>query len=279
MRFQVNRKRADRSGSATKKRPPAVVALFLAFTCLILAKAPGAPPTAGILQTGDLIWPKAPGAVVPYNSTPGDADSSDARRWKKEKDTYLEQLRRHPNPPAEERARYTQLSGMTYKEFVAMYLDDHSPEDGVPFGAGGVSVGHVGIIEVVDGVPTVIEAMVKPGVRRISYSEWLQERPGELIWLGRLKNVSAKKRAAVARAAAAHIGKPYRFWNFNLKDDAGFYCSKLAWLSIVTATGVPPDDKPDAKRILWFSPKQLMKSPQVSLVVNPGSYGSSRTGP
>jgi uncharacterized protein YycO len=237
-----------------------------------------APPPADQLQTGDLVWPKKPGAVIPYNSRPGEATGSDAASWEREKAAYLAQLRKEPDLSAEEKARYTRLQQMTYREFLAEYMAARSPGDVTPFGSGSVSVGHVGIIQIVNGTRTVVEAMVRPGVRRISYAQWLRERPGELIWVGRLKGVSAENREAVARVAASHIRQPYNFWNFNLKDTSGFYCSKLAWLSIFAGAGFAPDGNPNPKRILWYSPKQLMHSKRVELIFNPGSYGSRRTG-
>jgi uncharacterized protein YycO len=234
-------------------------------------------PAPELLQTGDLIWPKKPGAVVPYNSEPGKADKSDAGQWKREKEAYLKQLEKKNDLTAEEKARYTELERMTYKQFLARYLDNRSPGQATTYGTGNVSVGHVGIIQIVDGKPTVVEAMVKPGVRRISYASWIGERPGELIWVGRLKGVSTEQRAAVAETAASYVGRPYNFWNFNLSDTTGFYCSKLAWLSILTGAGFAPDDKPEPKRILWYSPKQLMQSAHVELIVDPGSYESKHT--
>jgi len=112
------------------------------------------------------------------------------------------------------------------------------------------------------------------GVRRISYADWLRDRPGELVWVGRLRGVSPERRAAVATWAAEQLGKPYNFWDFNLEDASGFYCSKLAWLSVLQGAGFPPDDDRNPQRVLWYSPKQLMKSKHIKLIVNPGPYRS-----
>jgi hypothetical protein len=232
------------------------------------------PPAARLLQAGDLIWPKKPGAIVPYNSRPGEADESDAVRWRREKEDYLNQLRRNPDPSPEEKERYAALEKMTYKEFLAYYLGDRIPDQAARFGLGFIEVGHVGIIEITDGRPFVVEAMWGPGVQRLSYADWLQQRPGELFWVGRLKEVSPEKRAAVAEKAAEEIGKPYNFWDFDLEDANGFYCSKLAWLSIRKGAGFSPDDENNPNRLLWFSPKQLMKSKHIELIANPGDYGS-----
>jgi Uncharacterized distant relative of cell wall-associated hydrolases len=230
-------------------------------------------PPPSRLQTGDLIWPKKPNAIVPYNSRPGQANDSDAEAWVKERDRHLDELKAKPNVTDEEKARYLALRNMTYLEFVSLYLDDVSPGKAAPYAAGVASTGHVGIIQVIDGVPTVVEAMDGIGVRRMSYSDWTHNRPGELVWVGRLKDVSAEKRAAVAATAASYIGRPYHFWNFNLSDSTGFYCSKLAWFSILTGAGFAPDDDPNPNRPLWYSPKKLMSSKHIEMIVNPGSYG------
>jgi uncharacterized protein YycO len=68
------------------------------------------------------------------------------------------------------------------------------------------------------------------------------------------------------------VGAPYRFFNFDLGDTSGFYCSKLAWYCIKSATGTAPDDNANPRRILWYSPKRLMKSHHVTLLRNPGNY-------
>ncbi len=258
--------------------------LLLLSLFLVIVRAPSsaeteqrntsAAPVAAQLQAGDLIWPKKPGVVVPFNSQPGEADNEDAMLWQQEKEAYLDTLRKASNPTEEERERYSVLQPMGYEEFAGQYLDDRIPGEPTNFGVGGFYVGHVGIIDIVDGKPMVIEALMGKGVRRITYEEWLQERLGELIWWARLKDVSPEKRAAVAKAAAEQIGKPYQFWNFNLTDASGFYCSKLAWYSVLSGTGFPVDDNPNPNRALWFSPKRLMRSRHIEMLANPGSYGS-----
>ena len=116
--------------------------------------------------------------------------------------------------------------------------------------------------------------MLNSGVQRLSYTQWLTARKNELFWVGRLNGVPSEKRAEVAKIAADQIGKPYNFWNFKLDDDSGFYCSKLAWLSIMLGAGFPPDDNPNPNRRLWYSPKQLIRSKHIDLIVNPANYGS-----
>ncbi len=241
---------------------------------------PVAPPPESILQTGDLIWPKKPDAVVPFNSTPGAAGEKDEAQWRAEKAEYLATIRSDPKPSPEDAARYALLQPMEYSEFVARYLGDTNPDEPVPFGGAATHfyVGHVGIIQVRDGVASIIEARMGMGVRRISYRDWLKERPGELVWIGRVSNLTSQQSTAIAEFAERQIGKPYRFFNFDLADASGFYCSKLAWLSVREATGVVLDDNPSSKRSFWYSPKRLMRSPHVVLLVNPGSYTRATPG-
>jgi hypothetical protein len=259
------------------KRALFVICLLLSIAVSLsffVQTAGATPPAAELLQAGDLIWPKKPGAFVPYNSRPGDANASDAPRWQAEKKAYLDSLRRNPNPSQEEKERFSALQDMTYKEFAARYLGDRIPGRPDTFGLAGIEVGHVGIIEIKDGKPFVVEAMLGPGVQRLSYAEWVQKRPGEIFWLGRLKEVPPEKRAAVAARAAEQIGKPYDFWDFDLDDTSGFYCSKLAWLSVLRGAGFPLDDDPTSNRVFWYSPRQSMESKHIDLIINPGQYGS-----
>jgi hypothetical protein len=249
-----------------------LLGVSLAFPFVTDASAQ--PPPASLLQAGDLIWPKKPGAIVPYYSSPGEAGKSDALRWESEKEAYLEAIRREPNPAPLEKERYAALQNMTYEQFTSYYLADRIPGEPAPYGLGVLSVGHVGIIDITDGKPFVVEAILGIGVRRISYADWLRDRPDEFIWVGRLEGVPPETRAAVAKKAAEQIGKPYDFWDFNLEDVSGFYCSKLAWLSVLRGAGFAPDDDANPKRLFWYSPKQLMKSKHITLIVNPSPYGS-----
>lgn len=232
------------------------------------------PPPATMLQSGDLIWPKRPGALVFYDSRLQVAEEGEAARWEREKEKYLKGILGHASPLPEEKERYAALRNMNYEDFVDYYLSDQLPGKSSAFGWGAVEVGHVAIVQIKEGEPYIIEAMWGPGVQRLPYTEWTKVHQGEIIWVGRLKEVSAEVRATVGERAADQIGKPYDFWRFDLMDTSGFYCSKLAWLAIKEATGSSPDGNDNPKRILWYSPKQLLTSERVQLIVNPGDYGS-----
>jgi hypothetical protein len=228
-------------------------------------------PSPTLLQAGDLIWTKKPHEIIAYDLKPGNSEQI-AARWRQEKQLYLEQLRSKQKLTQEESEINTLLEHMTYSSFASHYFEGVPPGEGSQFGAG-PPVGHVGIIQITDGSPFVVEALPDPGVRRISYSAWLHEHTGDLFWLARLKDVSANKRALVAQKAAEQVQKPYSFFNLDLADTSGFYCSKLAWLSIMQGAGFAPDDNPNPKRSFWYSPKQLMWSKHVEFLVNPKDYG------
>jgi hypothetical protein len=234
------------------------------------------PPVVTELQAGDLIWPKKPGKIVPYDSGIGAETQETAKRWDSEKNAYIDALTAKNDLSAEEQARLTQLSSMTYSAFKLYYFQGHTPGEPTKFGfdTGPLYTGHVGIIRVVNKIAYVVEAMwdKNKNVHQLPYDEWIRERKGEVFWLGRLKDVSAEQRAQVAEKAAEELGRPYNFWNFDLSDDNEFYCSKLAWLSIRKVTGFAPDDNLNPKRVLWYSPKQLMESNHIELKVNPGQY-------
>jgi uncharacterized protein YycO len=235
-------------------------------------RASDAPPPPELLQAGDLLWPKVPGVWVPYSSKPGTEQESEGAEWNRERDAYLAALHAKSETTDDEKARYRAISQLDYSSFKVMYLADSDPNQVTNFGASVVYVGHVGIVDIVDGKRWVYEALMGTGVRKILYSDWLIDRKGELVWLGRVKDASAAQRAKIATTALQYIDKPYRFFNFDLTDPSGFYCSKLAWLSITVATGLAPDDNPNPRRLLWYSPKRLMRSPHITMVYSPGNY-------
>lgn len=229
-------------------------------------------PSADNLEAGDLLWPKPPGALVPFDSRAGAAEASQAAEWEKEKNAYMAKLRKSSRITPDDQARINALAALDYKKFKSVYLGDADPNTTVDYSGGFFYVGHVGIVDIERGIPFVIEALAGQGVRRVSYADWLSERAGQLVWQARLEGISKERRSAVATTAATYLGRPYDFWNFDLADDSGFYCSKLAWLSILKATGSAPDDDPKPQRTLWYSPKRLLRSTHLKILNNPGDY-------
>ena len=230
------------------------------------------PPAANILQPGDLIWPRPPNAFVPYRAALQEGSTGNPTQWEKEKERYLATLRAKSTLSATERARYNELRSMTYPDFVKRYFAPLPRARLEARGFASISVGHVGIIQIENGRASVIEAMMGSGVQKVTYEKWIADRRGQLFWLSRLNNTSPDIRAAVAATAERYLGSTVNFWDFDLRDDSCFYCSKLAWLAITKATSLPPDGNPNGDRVFWYSPKQLLCSRNLQSIVSSGNY-------
>jgi len=226
-----------------------------------------------MFESGDFVWPKKPGAYVPYNSGSKNSPAQDREQWLQERDAYVAKLVTSPLQETLSQQRIAMLRSMDYREFLAIYAGDQRP--GVPgaYSGGAVYVGHVGIIEM-DSNKTrwVIEAIIGKGVIRTTYADWITERSDQVVWLGRLRQLDAVQRAKIVMEAKRELGKPYDFWNFDLNDDSGFYCSKLAWQSIYRSLGFAVDGNENSKRLLWFSPKQFLYVPTIQRLHAPGPY-------
>lgn len=229
-------------------------------------------PDPGTFQSGDLIWPKKPGQVVPYTAEYTSTYEKDKKRWEGERKKFLAAIKKKKNAPPHERKAAQVLETMTFEEFLSMYLGNSGstglrPES-IDFP---VYWGHVGMIFIKDGTPWVVEAVI-PKVRQVPYSTFLSDRAGANVWHGRLMKFSLSDRAKVPQEALKQDGKPFEFFNLDLSDGSGFYCSKLVWLSVFRTLGIALDDDPDPKRWFWFSPKQALNSGHVELLFKPGEY-------
>jgi hypothetical protein len=242
--------------------------------CLPFAKMrtlSGLPDTSAF-EPGDFVWPKPPGIIIPYESR-SDNFTDERTAWEIQKREFIDSVRMNPAASLEDREAALQLEDITFNVFRRRYLLDAAADTVEPFSPNSLPVGHVGIVFFSRaGEPSIAEAAPGAGIQMMSYQEWLAIRPGELVWHGRLKEVSGEKRELIAREAMKYRGRPYRFFNFDLSDDSGFYCSKLAWLSAYRALGLAVDNDPNPRRRFWFSPKQLMKSPHVCLIYSPEPY-------
>src|SRR5262245_1129716 len=231
-------------------------------------------PNREIFQSGDLVWPKKPGVYVPYRNDVYASPDEERRQWQAEKEAFIKSLRANPTWFSE--ADIAQLENMTFREFYSRYAGDQKP--GVPgtYSTGaGIYVGHVGIIEIDSNkTPWIIEALMRRGVVRSTYDDWIRSRPGEIVWHGRVRDISASDREKIAANATKYLNKPYNFWNFNLSDDSAFYCSKLAWLAIWRSLGFAIDGDPNPKRKFWFSPKQLLYAKAIARLHDPGPYAN-----
>jgi hypothetical protein len=231
-------------------------------------------PQPSLFEAGDLLWPKKPGVFVPYNQRVGTDVESDRQIWEREKNDFLK--RAANGETSLTREQIAEITSLDYREFVARYNGDQKKnEPGVYSSGGGLYVGHVALIDFNSaGQPIVIEALWGKGVVRSTYKEWIEGRPGEVVWLGRLRDHPKSDRAAISAVAATFIGRPYNFWDFNLNDDSGFYCSKLVWLSIFRRLGFAVDGDPNPRRGFWFSPKQLLNLPTIQKLHDPGPYAT-----
>jgi hypothetical protein len=232
-------------------------------------------PNKATFQSGDLIWPKKPGDFVPYRAGERGSFEDERQRWDEERARFLESVKRGKTylTPSE----IQELRSLDFREFYARYAGDQMPNvPGSYSSAAGIYVGHVGLIDLdTKGEPWVIEALWGRGVVRQKYDDWISGRPGEIVWHGRLRDLDVSQRARVVPEARKHIGKPYNFWNFDLNDEAEFYCSKLVWLSIFRSLEFAVDGKPNPKRGFWFSPKQLLYAKTIARLHDPGAYASS----
>jgi hypothetical protein len=230
-------------------------------------------PDPKTLQAGDFVWPKKPGGYVPYNSGSGEDPQEDERRWLAEREVFVA---KGLWPNQFKQNEIEQLRKLSFREFYSRYAGDQIPDTpGVYASGSGVYVGHVGIIEIDDQQEAwVIEALWGKGVVRHPYKEWIKERPGEVVWQGRVRDRSLEQRKDIASKAKNYLGRPYDFWNFDLSDSSAFYCSKLAWLAIYEAMHFPIDGNPEPKRSFWFSPKQLLYLKTIARLHDPGPYAN-----
>lgn len=229
-------------------------------------------PSPETFESGDLVWPKKPGAFVPYSQRPDAPVEQDREIWEREKRTFLDRVAREETYLSPD--QIAALRALDYREFLARYHGDQAP--GVPglySSGGGMYVGHVGIVDITsNGEISIIEALWARGVMRSPYKDWLANRSGEVVWLGRLREKSAADRAKISAEAAKYLQRPYDFWNFDLNDDKVFYCSKLVWLAIFRSLSFAVDGNPNPRRGFWFSPKRLLYLPGMARLHDPGPY-------
>lgn len=230
-------------------------------------------PNPDLIESGDFVWPKKPGAYVPYNANNGNSPALDKEQWLRERDAYLLKYEKSAGLDETLHQRLDTLRTMEFREFISVYAGGQEP--GVPglYSGGSAYVGHVGIIEVDSHkTPWVIEALLDQGVKRTKYTDWIKQRSDQVVWLGRIRQLKPEQRAKVAAEANIHVGKQYDFWNFDLNDDSGFYCSKLAWLSIYRSLNFAIDGQTNPNRSFWFSPKQFLYLPTIERLHDPGPY-------
>jgi uncharacterized protein YycO len=242
-------------------------------------------PDASTFRAGDLVWPKKKGSIVPKTRSLSAAPPTQERR---EWEAARQQMLADPTASGLSPEVAERLRAMSYEEFERVYFSTQSQAGGSTtrsFGAVGhtVSVGHVGLIEVnAAGIPYIVEATPhradgsRGGVIRVRYADWLRSYINIQVWHGRFAGLDAAASERVVNVAREQLGKPYDFFNFDLNDDRGFYCSKLVWMSVWRAAQIAADDNPDPRRgnrfPPWFSPKALIGASRITMLHNPGEY-------
>ena len=241
-------------------------------------------PNAATFRSGDLVWPKKKGSIVPRTRSIQAQPTQERREWEAARQQMLaDPAAAGLSPDVAER-----LETMSYEEFERVYFSAQSPPpQGASRSAGAVgrtiSVGHVGLIEVAaQGIPYVVEATPKrpdgtaAGVIRVRYADWLKSYTNIQVWHGRFSDLDAAACRRVLNVARSQLGKPYDFFNFDLNDDRSFYCSKLVWMSVWRAAKIAADDNPDPRRGKsfppWFSPKALLSARRMTMLHSPGDY-------
>jgi hypothetical protein len=213
-------------------------------------------PTADQLQDGDLLFPRPPHAWIPYLSNAA-TPAADQQAYEAAKRAFLAA---RPKTTAYFRPEdYERIRQLSYADFRSRY--DHVERERfvpiLPLGAN-FSVGHVAIVgRSGHDAPYIVEAWLGAGkVIKHPFAEWDARFARQYVFQGRFKALTPAQRTAFRAEAEKQVGARYDFWNFNLNDDSGFYCSKLVWLAAFRALRLAVDGNSDPERVIWFSPKQ-----------------------
>lgn len=251
--------------------------------------APSKVPNPKSFRSGDFIWPKKDGQFVPYAGTARggavvDEEELNEDQWNQMRIRFIRRARSSAavGPEADYLRRMAdRLEEMTYTEFFHEYAAGVTPGRFQTYGLSNLFyVGHMAVLDVdASGQAFVIEAVLgqslscRSCVQRVSYVDWLKARGDVYVWHGRLSKSDGATGAAVAKAAMSQAGKPYEFLNWDLLDDSGFYCSKLAWYAAYKGAGIALDADANPKRNIWFSPLQAVRrTKEIELLFNPGNY-------
>ena len=237
------------------------------------AEDPPLHPLPDTLRSGDFLCSKPPCVLVPFKKIETDGvPENDQEIWENEKRTFLERAKNGQTSLTPEQLAY--IESLDFKSFMVRYNDQEPIHlEGFSFRDLGLYCGHAAIVDVDStGHPAVIEALWQKTVVSHSYNDFVAAHPEDKVWHGRLRDHTDAERALISAEARRHINAPYEFFNFDLNDDSGFYCSKLPWLCIYRALGFAVDDDPNPKRGFWFTPKQFLYLPKIEILLDHGSF-------
>ena len=241
-------------------------------------------PDAATFRSGDLVWPKKKGSIVPRTRSAQAAPAQERREWEAARQQMLaDPAAAGLSPEVAETAQDHELRRVRTRLFLGSNHRHLRGRRAAPVPLGRISVGHVGLIELdARGIPYIVEATPKRpdgtvgGVIRVRYADWLKSYTNIQVWHGRFRDLDAAACRRVLNVARSQLGKPYDFFNFDLNDDRSFYCSKLVWMSVWRAAKIAADDNPDPQRGKsfppWFSPKALIGAKRVAMLHSPGEY-------
>jgi hypothetical protein len=221
------------------------------------------PPALSTLKTGDLLFPRPKDGWVPYLRAATNRRNS---YGEEEKEWLGIRAKIGVGEGKVPDVARKQIAKMSYDEFRAEYGGTGDPAlFGFHF-----YTGHVAIFD----SGSVIEALWGNCDKVIQrpYADWAKEHADHLVWQSRLKNRSAEDILDFCKVATKQVGVRYDFFDFDLSDASGFYCSKLIWYSVWEALGFAMDDDNRPMRLFWYSPKQLLHSPHLEPIQAPDSY-------
>jgi hypothetical protein len=212
-------------------------------------------PKISDLQTGDLVWPRADHQIVKFDEQ--------SPEWQQAYAVLTSE-------PEKLSAAQTELLQMHIRR---------------------LWVGHVALIEIIDGKPWVVDATTnrsiwhKPpdlgnrkGVGSQSYENFLNDEDHlqSHIWHGRVKPqfVSHIPQFGhdLVNAAKRHLGAPYTLFPQGLEEPTKFYCSKLIWHAFRDGLDITLQKKPDALPSPWFTPWDVMQADCIERLYEPKKY-------
>jgi Permuted papain-like amidase enzyme, YaeF/YiiX, C92 family len=204
-------------------------------------------PNASDLQTGDLVWPRANHQIVFFELK---------------------------NPQG---APWLQAQAAQQGQMMAMSAEKASLIE--RFNRD-MWVGHVALIEIVNGQPWVVDAtphrsgLATPGAEGVAtqrYEDFLADsaHTASHIWHGRIAGTSAELAQRVIQAAKRYLGKPYNISPFNFEQTNDFYCSKLIWHAIHEGTGITLKKQNLHAPQPWFTPWDVMQADGIKLLYEP----------